>query len=218
VKRRRLFKLGLLVLALLLLGAIVNVAVAWGYWIPRMWVSSRLIRGDEKLDPQVTLELWRQYALPHWVMPPTHGHRVSNALFRVEHVERYFQPLGRTNPTFLSVSHFKYGWPCRSMHAFTYSENLKRTEKYAIMLVIEQGDIYHERKALIALMPLWPGFAINTIFYAATLWVLFFAPGTIRRIIRRKRGLCPACAYPVGTSDVCTECGAPVTGRRINCA
>ena len=27
---------------------------------------------------------------------------------------------------------------------------------------------------------------------------------------RIKRGLCPACAYPVGTNDVCTECGKPV--------
>jgi hypothetical protein len=25
---------------------------------------------------------------------------------------------------------------------------------------------------------------------------------------RIKRGLCPACAYPVGSSSVCTECGA----------
>jgi hypothetical protein len=198
------------IIVLLLLGAIVNVAVAWGYWIPRMWVSSRFIRGDEKLDPQATLELWRRYALPHWVMPPTHGHRILHALFSVEHVERYIESLDRTNPTLLSVSHFKYGWPCRSMHGFSYSEKLERTKRYAITLVIERGDIYHERKAMIALMPLWPGFAINTIFYAAMLWVLCFAPGKLRRTIRRRRGLCPACAYPVGASPVCTECGAAV--------
>jgi hypothetical protein len=28
---------------------------------------------------------------------------------------------------------------------------------------------------------------------------------------RIKRGLCPQCAYPVGTSDKCTECGAAVS-------
>ena len=56
--------------------------------------------------------------------------------------------------------------------------------------------------------PLWPGFAFNTIFYAAMLWVVFFVPGIVKRRVRRRRGLCPACAYPVGTSDVCTECGA----------
>jgi hypothetical protein len=60
------------------------------------------------------------------------------------------------------------------------------------------------------LIPIWPGFAINTIFYAAILWLLFAAPGLIRRRRRIKRGLCPACAYPVGDSAVCTECGKPV--------
>ena len=57
---------------------------------------------------------------------------------------------------------------------------------------------------------LWPGFAINTIFYAAMLWLLFAAPGYVRRRVRVRRGLCPACAYPIGTSDVCTECGKPL--------
>jgi hypothetical protein len=28
-----------------------------------------------------------------------------------------------------------------------------------------------------------------------------------RRLYRRANGLCPACAYPIGTSPVCTECG-----------
>ena len=55
--------------------------------------------------------------------------------------------------------------------------------------------------------PIWPGFAINTIFYAAMLWVVFFVPGMVKRRVRRRRGLCPACAYPIGTSEVCTECG-----------
>jgi hypothetical protein len=63
---------------------------------------------------------------------------------------------------------------------------------------------------------IWPGFALNTIFYAAILWVLFAAPGSVRRLrwgLRIRRGLCPACAYPVGTSETCTECdGAVKTG------
>jgi hypothetical protein len=64
-------------------------------------------------------------------------------------------------------------------------------------------------------IPLWPGFAINTVFYAAVLWVLVAAPGFIRRRIRIKRGLCPSCGYPIGSSPLCTECGKPVRARRI---
>ena len=55
-----------------------------------------------------------------------------------------------------------------------------------------------------------PGFAINTVFYTTILWLLCVAPFQIRRYWRRKRGLCPACAYPIGSSDVCTECGTPL--------
>jgi len=62
----------------------------------------------------------------------------------------------------------------------------------------------------IPLRPIWPGFAINTIFYAAILWVVFFVPGMVKRTLRRRRNLCPACAYPVGMSPICTECGAVV--------
>ena len=56
--------------------------------------------------------------------------------------------------------------------------------------------------------PIWPGFAVNTIFYAAILWVPF-APFVLRRHIRRKRGRCPQCAYDL-RSDLtsgCPECG-----------
>jgi predicted amidophosphoribosyltransferase len=52
--------------------------------------------------------------------------------------------------------------------------------------------------------------AINTLFYAAILWLLFAAPFALLRWRRIKRGLCPACAYPVGTRDLCSECGTPV--------
>jgi hypothetical protein len=34
--------------------------------------------------------------------------------------------------------------------------------------------------------------------------------GRVLRHSRIKPGLCPACAYPVGSSPVCTECGKPL--------
>ncbi len=58
----------------------------------------------------------------------------------------------------------------------------------------------------------WPGFAINTLFYAVILWMLFAAPFALRRWRRVKRGLCPACGYDLrgSSADVCPECGKPV--------
>ena len=39
-----------------------------------------------------------------------------------------------------------------------------------------------------------------------------FMTGGLRSQVRRRRGLCPKCAYPVGASPVCTECGTPIPG------
>ena len=63
------------------------------------------------------------------------------------------------------------------------------------------------------LRPIWPGFAVNTLFYAAVLWLLIPGPFVLRRVIRVRRGLCPACAYPRGESDVCSECGKGLPRR-----
>ena len=65
---------------------------------------------------------------------------------------------------------------------------------------------------LLPLRPIWPGFAINTVFYAVVLWLLFALGGTpfaLRRRRRIKRGLCPKCAYDLRgiESSACPECG-----------
>ncbi len=57
------------------------------------------------------------------------------------------------------------------------------------------------------LMPIWPGFAVNTLSNAAVLWMLIAGSCALQRLLRRVRGLCPACAYPMGDGAVCTECG-----------
>ena len=65
------------------------------------------------------------------------------------------------------------------------------------------------------LRPLWLGFAVNTLFYAAVLWLLGYSVFVMRRFIRVKRGLCPACSYPRGASDVCSECGKAIPSRKV---
>ena len=57
--------------------------------------------------------------------------------------------------------------------------------------------------------PIWPGFAINAVFYAAILWLLALGPLTARRIFRHKRGHCIKCGYDLRSnlSSGCPECG-----------
>ncbi len=61
-----------------------------------------------------------------------------------------------------------------------------------------------------------PGFAVNTLLYAVVLWLLIPGPFALRRFIRVRRGLCPACAYPHGESDVCSECGKTLPRRVLS--
>ena len=62
---------------------------------------------------------------------------------------------------------------------------------------------------LLPLAAIWPGFAINTIFYAAILWMLSLGPFAARRFIRRNRGHCIKCGYDLrgDFSAGCPECG-----------
>jgi hypothetical protein len=58
--------------------------------------------------------------------------------------------------------------------------------------------------------PLWPGFALNTIFYAAIAWGLWQIPGAIRRRSRRRAGRCVRCGYDrtgLAPEAPCPECG-----------
>ena len=59
--------------------------------------------------------------------------------------------------------------------------------------------------------PLWLGFTVNTLFFAALLWL----PFPMQRWIRVRRGLCPKCAYPMGESAVCSECGAALPSPKV---
>ena len=74
-------------------------------------------------------------------------------------------------------------------------------------ILLEPTDQWSYR--VIPFQPIWPGFAFNTIFYAAILW-LPLAPFQLRRYMRVKHGHCIKCGYDLGHADhrACPECGA----------
>jgi hypothetical protein len=120
------------------------------------------------------------------------------------------------------------GWPLQSLGAWRTTQHVSRPDHDYDNFnpVIHSGFVLDSERfgqqtaidlseRVLPLSPLWPGFAINTIFYAAILWLVFAFPFVMRRRRRIKRGLCPACAYPVGTSPVCTECGKAVNSHEV---
>jgi hypothetical protein len=242
--KRRIAKL----IVFLLLGAIVNVAVAWGCaaWAGR-WVSPSnshpsdygpFCNFDRPLQMPAdswAVLIWRQ---PCWTRvltmvssrePRPQDEYVFNALWLLPaypHVHhemgvpnwsRGATPPGRNESAWTLIEDC-FGWPSLGLLArFQSDANCQvRARDWSAGPTITQprrfvgdlSDLPYPR--VLPLRPIFPGFAINTIFYAAVLWVLFAAPGSVRRRLRRRRGLCPACAYPVGVGGTCTECGKAV--------
>jgi hypothetical protein len=62
----------------------------------------------------------------------------------------------------------------------------------------------------IPLIPLWPGFLIDTLFYSAAWWSTLAALSALRRTMRRRRNHCPHCNYDLHATPrdkPCPECG-----------
>jgi hypothetical protein len=75
------------------------------------------------------------------------------------------------------------------------------------------GSPFIHTRSVLPLKPRPLAFAVNTAFYATLAWLLCGGPASIRRAWRTRNHQCAACAYPTGTSPICTECGKPVTPR-----
>ncbi len=182
--RRRLLTVAIFLLA----GAVVHVAVAWGCAV---WVNP-----GTRMEKRET---------PEWAVATFKRPGIASS---------YWYPRGAATGSedvrfYVVVS---AGWPliCSSYQYPVFGVGFGP---------IEGGlDVGFERwrftwsKAL-PVRPIWPGFAVNTFFYATLLWLLIPGPFTLRRLIRVRRGLCPKCAYPVGEAAVCSECGRELPAR-----
>ena len=102
--------------------------------------------------------------------------------------------------------HWAVGWPVRSLQAWSWWH--PGTYRIIGAISLSPAHLHY-----LAARPIWPGFAVNTVFYAAVLWLLIPGPFVLLRTIRLRRGLCPKCTYPMGESPICTECGKALPGR-----
>ena len=232
--KRRLLIIGIC----LLLGAVVNVAVAWGL---AAWMDPRLRDARERVGGDLEGQDYRYWRI--------YEHRRTGALrvvsrwrdvgmsggFRGSFPDEPARPLVPAWAPFASPDHeapspayhfcvaTARGWPCLSLAGGLHLERRSQTGRliphvdmfWAIALDEDRVDDFNKHRdlRLLPLRPLLGGFAVNTLFYAAILWLLIRGPFALRRFLRVKRGLCPKCAYPMGESSVCTECGGALGGR-----
>ncbi len=79
----------------------------------------------------------------------------------------------------------------------------------------DMDRVLYPQAVIYPLDPLPLGFTINTLFYAALLFLPFATFTTLRRRRRIRRNLCPSCGYslagaiPTNNSITCPECGKP---------
>ncbi len=198
--KRRLLKLGLF----LLLGTIVNVAVAWGCtWRPHLSWSNETLAAwfiSQPDDRLWSVHLFEAPGAAEMLADNTLPEQFEE-LFR-EHLlqgeELEGSALVTTLPAWTSFSRTDveslytvrresaYGWPCLSMtqrleHFHQESGGIVPTHGLA-----PQRDVGTLRvgSAELPVSIYWPGFPINTLFYAAILWLLFAAPSFVRRRMR----------------------------------
>lgn len=214
--KRRVSKL----LLFLLLGAIMNVTVGWTCVISRGMLTHTTAyyhNPSGKHPLVIAMTEFRGYSI-------VSGVERSGTLLDREpgNVAEYGRDAWWNDESILvSTNNFAIacGWPC---FALTSWRTVLNDDEMAFPGVVHKGILWHSIVSsgapgdaetftpILALQPLWPGFAINTLFYAALLWMTFAFPFALRRRSRIKRRLCPSCAYPIGPSPNCSECGKKV--------
>ena len=203
----------------LLLGAVLNVAVAWVIWYrtPFEPMVIGMIFQENTIDDSRTL--WRRNARKWWPQEPSHDHGIYRGVgIDVAALSNSVNApaAGRTNIVRYSVWRTEIGWP-RRIAAIEASYELHEllSAPFARFVSAEHNGWTIAGQPMPKAI-LWRGFAVNTSVYTFGWCVLILLPGIIRRSIRRKRGRCINCGYDLrGTSGVnsggggvCSECGA----------
>lgn len=213
--KRRLVKL----VVFLVLGAVVNVAVAWGciFKLEQAVASGNAQENPMGMRRVAALQAIADRVLSDPVMVP--GLWIGDEGFGAtldEIIDLGSFDAASPKRSRAFFAQFAAGWPLNSLQGWAYGRRPSEPEDISL-LRIQTSPVDHSRQFL-PIAPSWPGFAINTVFYSGACWLLLAAPLALRRRRRIKRGLCPRCKYPVGTSPVCTECGKPVKPKPAEAA
>jgi hypothetical protein len=121
-----------------------------------------------------------------------------------------------------------YGWPTVALSIACYVDSDETRGSHNALIIRNAVGAYggiktpwrekstsplgaHYRAPIywrLPVVPALPGFVVDVSFYAALSWLLFFAPFTLRRVVRARRGRCLKCGYDMRGLDACPECGA----------
>ena len=119
----------------------------------------------------------------------------------------------REEETHIQLWRVGNGWPARALFA-SYHRNVFH-EQFVVASGIPTAGVWsypkvaslrHPMQIALPTRPIWRGLLIDIAFYGVIAYLLLFVPRQVRRTLRRRRGLCVKCAYPV-SEGTCPECG-----------
>ena len=225
----------LIVAVFLLAGAVVNVGVAVAAWCTIRCSLDPVGSGTFSPADRSDRERWARHATDSWPQETNKLTRLDRHSFGLRYrwigTGTIFEVFGQkgdpvAREAMLRAGRFevimvRIGWPanCLALDAWRWEPHYAKGPDGWPVLATK--TVVHEHDGLLVFgksmprHPLWPGFAVNTSFYAPLLWLLICGPFVLRRFIRVRRGLCPACAYSRGESDVCSECGKAIPSRKV---
>jgi len=111
------------------------------------------------------------------------------------------------------------GWPWRAVESVAIDRldqppSLKYSASWREGIRLTTHGASRPRGPALPVLPLFPGFALDTALYAAAWYLLIFTPLPLIRAGRRRfrvsRGMCGSCGYDLNasTNRPCPECGA----------
>ena len=115
------------------------------------------------------------------------------------------------------------GWPMRSFRGFVSGGLLDPNHSQTLLFPLQELSVIARERPFgkgtlpryLPYGPLWLGLIVNTLLYATVLIAVMSMWFATRSKLRLRRGLCPNCKYPIGGSEVCTECGMELAESAI---
>jgi hypothetical protein len=198
----------------LALGAIVTVLVAWRCHR----FAWRLESGTEIKNIEWPIAVPSTWPLTaQWAVRFEGGPRATEYFGAVLPI-RPPQLMREPNDAVFGVTAYQSGWPCHACVRYVAHDGTESKPTQVNLGFLREGLpgpfqlqwSNQPNRNRLPILPLWPGFAINTLFYGALAFAAMAGVSAIRRRRRFKRGLCMQCAYPLTGGDICPECGMAV--------
>lgn len=205
----------------LVAGGILSYAVAWGieYQSTGNGVKNR------SPDYAEGGTIARQWPVPigEWPVNVPRGAPAAPetvVAFRPTFARRELVSMARRDDQMWYVNETRSGWPvlstvryavtCESVHGWSGPSKPDDRAWYGGWHGLDKASSADQTVKLpvrLPVKPLWNGLTANATFYGVAIYACAAALGWGLRERRRRRGLCVRCAYSVGTSAICTECG-----------